>query len=117
MLSGLVFGADAGVAEGEGVGDGEGAGEVEGERPSSGVDVGDGEGGGEVEGEGVGDGDREGEGDGEGAGGLVSTLKVNVLFSSAPSVLAFPASSVKVPLATEITPLAVLLLVGVKVAE
>ena len=44
-------------------------------------------------------------------------MKVNVLFSSAPSVLALPAVSVKVPLATEITPLAVLLLLGVKVAE
>ena len=54
---------------------------------------------------------------GEGAGGLVSTVKETELLASEPSVLALPAVSVKVPLATEITPLAVLLLLGVKVAE
>ena len=54
---------------------------------------------------------------GEGAGGLVSTVKVTELLASEPSVLALLAASVKVPLATEITPLAVLLAEGVKVAE
>ena len=54
---------------------------------------------------------------GEGAGGLVSTVKETELLASEPSVLALPAVSVKLPLATEITPLAVLLVVGVKVAE
>ena len=44
-------------------------------------------------------------------------MKVTVLLASAPSLLALPAASVKVPLATEITPFAVLLLVGVNVAE
>ena len=97
------------VGDGLGVGVGAGPGAVAGE----GVGAGDGLG---VL-AGAGEGERVGDGDGEGAGGLVSTLKVNVLFSSAPSVLALPAVSVKVPLATEITPLVVLLLVGVKVAE
>ena len=50
---------------------------------------------------------------GEGAGGLVSTVKETALLASDPSVLALLAASVKVPLATEITPLAVLLLLGV----
>ena len=54
---------------------------------------------------------------GEGAGGLVSTVKETELLASEPSVLALLAASVKVPLATEITPLAVLLAEGVKVAE
>ena len=44
-------------------------------------------------------------------------MKVTVLLALEPSVLALPAVSVKVPLATVITPLAVLLLLGVKVAE
>ena len=43
-------------------------------------------------------------------------MKVTVLSASEPSVLAVFAASVKVPLATEITPLAVLLVLGVKVA-
>ena len=54
---------------------------------------------------------------GEGAGGLVSTVKETELLASEPSVLALLAASVKVPLATEITPLLVLLAEGVKVAE
>ena len=47
----------------------------------------------------------------------VSTERVTELLASEPSELSLPAVSVKVPLATEITPLAVLLLLGVKVAE
>ena len=47
---------------------------------------------------------------------VVSTVKVTVLLASEPSVLALLAASVKVPLATEITPFVVLLVVGVKVA-
>ena len=43
-------------------------------------------------------------------------MKVTVLLASSPSVLAVLAASVKVPLATEITPLTVLLELGVKVA-
>ena len=43
-------------------------------------------------------------------------MKVRVLSASEPSVLAVFAASVKLPLATEITPLAVLLVLGVKVA-
>ena len=39
-----------------------------------------------------------------------------MLLASEPSALALPAASVKAALATEITPLAVLLLEGVKVA-
>ena len=68
-------------------------------------------------GAGVGVGLGAGAGLGEGAGGLVSTVKETELLASEPSVLALPAVSVKVPLGTEITPLAVLLLLGVKVAE
>ena len=49
-------------------------------------------------------------------GVTVSTVMVTVLSASAPSVLALPAASVKVLLATEMTPLVVLLAVGVKVA-
>ena len=47
---------------------------------------------------------------------VVSTVKVTELLASEPSVLALLAASVKVPLATEITPFVVLLVVGVKVA-
>ena len=47
----------------------------------------------------------------------VSTERVTVLLPSEPSLLALLAASVKVPLATEITPLVVLSAVGVKVAE
>ena len=47
----------------------------------------------------------------------VSTERVTVLLLSEPSTLALLAASVKVPLATEITPLVVLSAVGVKVAE
>ena len=104
MPGGAVWMVD--VGDGLGVGVGAGPGAVAGE----GVGAGDGLG------VFAGVGERVGDGDGEGAGGLVSTLKVKVLFSSAPSVLALPAVSVKVPLATEITPLVVLLLLGVKVA-
>ena len=50
-------------------------------------------------------------------GRMVSTLKVTELLASEPSLFALPAASEKVPSATEMTPLAVLLLVGVKVAE
>ena len=49
-------------------------------------------------------------------GTTVSTAKVIKLFVSAPSALALPAVSVKTPLATLITPLAVLLAVGVNKA-
>ena len=48
--------------------------------------------------------------------GRVSTVRVTVLLASAPSLLVLPAASVKVLDATEITPLAVLSAVGVKVA-
>ena len=50
-------------------------------------------------------------------GTTVSTVIVTVLFASVPSVLKFPAASLNVLLATDTTPLAVLLVVGVKVAE
>ena len=66
---------------------------------------------------GLGAGAGLGAGLGEGAGGLVSTVKVTLLLASPPSLLALPAVSVKVPLATEITPSVVLLVEGVNVAE
>ena len=46
----------------------------------------------------------------------VSTVKVTELFESEPSLLVLPAESENFELATEITPLVVLLSVGVKVA-
>ena len=46
----------------------------------------------------------------------VSTEKVSVLLASEPSVLKLPAESENLELETEITPLAVLLVAGVKVA-
>ena len=49
-------------------------------------------------------------------GRMVSTVRVTVLFASAPSLLVLPAASEKVLEATEMTPLVVLLAVGVKVA-
>ena len=49
-------------------------------------------------------------------GGVVSTVKVTELFESEPSLLVLPAESENFELATEITPLVVLLSVGVKVA-
>ena len=49
-------------------------------------------------------------------GRMVSTVRVTELLASAPSLLVLPAASEKVPEATEITPLAVLSAVGVKVA-
>ena len=49
-------------------------------------------------------------------GRTVSTLKVTELFESDPSLLVLPAESENFELATEITPSAVLLSVGVKVA-
>ena len=49
-------------------------------------------------------------------GGKVSTEKVTVLLVSAPSIFALPAASVKTPLATLTTPLALVFAVGVKVA-
>ena len=70
----------------------------------------------EAEGAGVGGGDGEGLGEGLGAGGRVSTAKLTVLSASEPSLLALLAASVKASLATEITPLALLFVEGVKVA-
>ena len=49
-------------------------------------------------------------------GRMVSTVMVIVLLASAPSALALPAALVNVLLATETTPFAVELAVGVKVA-
>ena len=49
-------------------------------------------------------------------GRMVSTLRVKELLVSAPSLLVLPAASEKVLEATEITPLAVELVAGVKVA-
>ena len=49
-------------------------------------------------------------------GRMVSTVRVTELLASAPSLLVLPAASEKVAEATEITPLVVLLAVGVKVA-
>ena len=77
-----------------------------------GVGVGDGVG----LGEGDGDGDGDGEGEGEGEGAVVLTVKVTELLASEPSRLLLPAASENFELATEITPSAVLLSVGVKVA-
>ena len=74
-------------------------------------------GAGDGEGSGVGVGSGVGAGDGLGEGVVVvSTVNVTELLASEPSVLALLAASVKVPLATEITPFVVLLVVGVKVA-
>ena len=47
----------------------------------------------------------------------MSTVKVTELLASEPSLLALLAASVKAALATEMTPSAVLLVDGVKVAE
>ena len=49
-------------------------------------------------------------------GRTVSTVKVTELLASAPSLLVLPAESENLEEATEITPLVVLLVVGVKVA-
>ena len=49
-------------------------------------------------------------------GRIVSTVRVTVLLASPPSLLALPAASAKAAEATEITPFAVELVVGVKVA-
>ena len=49
-------------------------------------------------------------------GRTVSTVKMTVLLASEPSELVLPAESENFELATEITPLVVLLAVGVKVA-
>ena len=87
----------------EGIGEGDGEGKVDGAS--------------EGECEGLGDGDGVGEGEGEGEGAVVvSTLKVTELLASEPSRLLLPAASENFELATEITPSAVLLSVGVKVA-
>ena len=59
----------------------------------------------------------DGDGDGDGDGVVVSTVNVTELLASEPSVLALLAASVKVPLATEMTPLVVLFAVGVKLTE
>ena len=91
LVSGLACGVGFGVGAGAGAGAGVGVGE------GAGVGL--------------------GAGLGEGAGGLVSTVKVTELLASEPSVLALLAASVKVPLATEITPSVVLLVEGVNVAE
>ena len=72
-----------------------------------GVGVGDGAG------EGLGEGDGDGEGEGE---VVVSTVKVTELLASAPSLLVLPEESENLEEATEITPLVVLSVVGVKVA-
>ena len=48
---------------------------------------------------------------------MVSTVKVTELLASEPSLLALLAASVKAALPTEMTPSAVLLVDGVKVAE
>ena len=47
---------------------------------------------------------------------VVSTLKARELLASEPSLLVLPAASENFELATEITPLVVLFVVGVKVA-
>ena len=47
---------------------------------------------------------------------MVSTVKVTELLASAPSLLVLPEESENWDEATEITPLVVLLVVGVKVA-
>ena len=87
----------------------EGVGEEDGDGVGEGLGVGDGVG--------VGDGDGEGEGLGVGVGVVVvSTVKVTELLASAPSRLLLPAASENFELATEITPSALLLSVGVKVA-
>ena len=65
---------------------------------------------------GLGEGDGDGEGEGDGEGVVVSTVKVTELLASEPSRLLLPAESENFELATEITPLVVLLVVGVKVA-
>jgi hypothetical protein len=49
-------------------------------------------------------------------GAIVSTVRVTMLLVSAPSLLVLPATSEKVAETTEITPLAVLSAVGVKIA-
>ena len=48
---------------------------------------------------------------------VVSTVKVCELLSSEPSVFVLPAESENLAEATEMTPLVVLLVVGVNVAE
>ena len=53
----------------------------------------------------------------EKVGLTVSTVRVTVLLLSEPSLLVLPAESENLEEATEITPLAVLSAVGVKVAE
>ena len=50
-------------------------------------------------------------------GATVSTVKVTVLFASAPSTLKFPAASENLLLATEMTAFDVLFVLGVNVAE
>ena len=50
-------------------------------------------------------------------GRMVSTERVTELLASEPSLLELLAAFVKVPLATEMTPLVVLSVVGVNVAE
>ena len=71
-----------------------------------------------VDGVGVGDGEGLGEGLGlgEGEGVVVSTVKVWELLASEPSALVLPAESENLEEATEMTPSAVLLADGVKVA-
>ena len=67
--------------------------------------------------EGAGAGLGAGVGEGLGAGERVSTVSETELLASAPSLLVLLAAFVKVPLATEMTPLVVLSAVGVNVAE
>ena len=80
------------------------------------VDVGVGVGDGAGVGVGLGEGDGDGEGEGDGEGVVVSTVKVTELLASAPSLLVLPEESENLDEATEITPLVVLSVVGVKVA-
>ena len=97
------MGVGVGAGEGEGSGVGVGAGD------GAGVGVGD-------FGDGLGVGLGDGLGLGVGEGVVVSTVKVTELLLSEPSRLLLPAESENLELATEMTPSAVLLLVGVKVA-
>ena len=58
-----------------------------------------------------------GDGPGDGEGVVVSTVKVRELLASDPSAFVLPAESENLAEATEMTPLVVLSVVGVNVAE
>ena len=98
------------MGEGSGIGSGVGSGVGLGEGSRVGL--------GEGSGVGLGEGSGVGLGVGLGAGDeiLVSTERVSELLESEPSVLVLPEESEKTLDATEITPSAVLLVSGVKVA-